>query len=105
MNYYFASCKFLYLVYFYFSICIHNLPSFIPIAKARKARDDKRIKESIKRQNAEAAAREKAEKEEVKRSLEKMQKQSSITEAKPGMVWNKQLREYQYLDTEESWRD
>ena len=105
MNYCFVSCMFLYLVYFYFSTCVHNLPLFISIAKARKARDDKRIKESIKRQNAEAAAREKAEKEEVKRSLEKMQKQSSITEAKPGMVWNKQLREYQYLDTEESWRD
>ena len=46
-----------------------------------------------------------AEKEEVNRSLEQIQKQSSITEARPGMVWNQQMREYQYIDTEESWRD
>ena len=37
--------------------------------------------------------------------LEKMQKQTSIKEAQLGMVWNKKTREYQYLDTEESWRD
>ena len=46
-----------------------------------------------------------AQKEEVKRSLEQIQKQSSMNEARPGMVWNKQTREYQYIDTEESWRD
>jgi hypothetical protein len=26
-------------------------------------------------------------------------------EAKPGMVWNKATLEYQYLNTDESWRD
>ncbi len=51
---------------------------------------------------AEAAAKAAAQKEEVKRSLEQIQ---SMNEARPGMVWNKQTREYQFIDTEESWRD
>ena len=63
------------------------------------------MKEAMELESAEAAARDKAEKEEVKRSLEKIQKQPSMNEVRPGMIWNKQTREYQYLDTEESWRD
>ncbi len=74
-------------------------------ANARKVRDTRRMKEAMERESAEAAAREKAEKEQVKRSLEKIQKQPSMNEVRPGMIWNKQTREYQYLDTEESWRD
>ena len=61
--------------------------------------------EEKEKESKAAAAREMAEKEEVNRSLEQIQKQSSITEARPGMVWNQQMREYQYIDTEESWRD
>mmetsp|Transcript_3283 Transcript_3283/g.4782 ORF Transcript_3283/g.4782 Transcript_3283/m.4782 type:complete len:475 (+) Transcript_3283:77-1501(+) len=74
-------------------------------ANAKKVRDRKRTKEAMEREIAEAAARDKAEKEELKRSLEKIQKQPSMNEVRPGMIWNKQTREYQYLDTEESWRD
>ena len=75
------------------------------LATAKKARDEKRIQEEEEKESKAAAAREMAEKEEVNRSLEQIQKQSSITEARPGMVWNQQMREYQYIDTEESWRD
>lgn len=75
------------------------------LATAKKARDEKRIQEEKEKESKAAAAREMAEKEEVNRSLEQIQKQSSITEARPGMVWNQQMREYQYIDTEESWRD
>lgn len=74
-------------------------------ADAKKARDTKRINDALQLETAEAAAKEKAEQEERKRSLEKIEKESSMIETKPGMVWNKTLREYQYLDTEESWRD
>ena len=78
---------------------------FYSLANAKKVRDTMRMKEAMERESAEAAAREKAEKEQVKRSLEKIQKQPSMNEVRPGMIWNKQTREYQYLDTEESWRD
>ena len=60
---------------------------------------------AAERETAKAAALEAAQKEEVKRSLEQIQKQSSMNESRPGMVWNKQTREYQFIDTEESWRD
>lgn len=71
---------------------------------AKSARDERRAKEAEEKAKAEEAARKKAEEEELKRSLEKIQKDK---DPKVGMVWNKQLREYQYLAdvTEESWRD
>ncbi len=77
----------------------------LSLATAKNLRDDKRIREAQERENAAALARDMAQKEEVKRSLEKIQQQSSMSDARPGMVWNKQTREYQYIDTEESWRD
>jgi len=71
---------------------------------AKKARDERRKKEAKEKDIAEATAKEKAEEEELKRSLEQIQKEKV---PKEGMVWNKQVREYQYLAdaTEESWRD
>jgi hypothetical protein len=43
------------------------------------------------------------EDEERKRLLEaSLSKQE---EAQPGMVWNRNTQEYQYLNTDESWRD
>ena len=71
---------------------------------AKKARDEQRSKKEMEKAVAEAAARKKTEEEELKRSLEQIQKEKA---PKEGMVWNKQLREYQYLAdaTEESWRD
>ena len=71
---------------------------------AKKARDEQRSKKEMEKAVAEAAARKKTEEEELKRSLEQIQKEKA---PKEGSVWNKQLREYQYLAdaTEESWRD
>eukprot|EP00557_Chaetoceros_sp_GSL56_P012453 CAMPEP_0176483738 /NCGR_PEP_ID=MMETSP0200_2-20121128/4080_1 /TAXON_ID=947934 /ORGANISM="Chaetoceros sp., Strain GSL56" /LENGTH=478 /DNA_ID=CAMNT_0017880163 /DNA_START=112 /DNA_END=1548 /DNA_ORIENTATION=+ len=73
-------------------------------ADAKSARDERRAKEAEEKARAEEEARKKAEEEELKLSLEKIQKDK---DPKVGMVWNKQLREYQYLAdvTEESWRD
>mmetsp|Transcript_18901 Transcript_18901/g.28732 ORF Transcript_18901/g.28732 Transcript_18901/m.28732 type:complete len:472 (+) Transcript_18901:157-1572(+) len=70
-------------------------------ADAKRARDEKRVKEVKDKALADAAAKKKVEDEELKRSLEKIQHDGP----KDGMVWNKQTREYQYVDTEESWRD
>ena len=72
--------------------------------KAKKDRDEKRAKEAAEKAAAEELARKKAEEEELKRSLEQIQKEKA---PKEGMVWNRQLREYQYIAdvTEESWRD
>jgi hypothetical protein len=52
--------------------------------------------------NAEKLRRQKEEEEneKFKRDILAMQ-----TEAKPGMVWNPTTREYQALNTDESWRD
>jgi len=71
---------------------------------AKKARDEQRSKEEMEKAVAEAAAKKKTEEEELKRSLQQIQKEKA---PKEGMVWNPQLREYQYLAdaTEESWRD
>jgi hypothetical protein len=73
-------------------------------ADAKKARDERRSKEAKEKDIAEATAKKKAEEEELKRSLEQIQKEKA---PKEGMVWNKQVREYQYLAdaTQESWRD
>lgn len=45
-----------------------------------------------------------AEEEERRRILDDAKMEA---EAKPGMIWNRELREYEYLPdpTEESWRD
>jgi tRNA U34 5-carboxymethylaminomethyl modifying GTPase MnmE/TrmE len=73
-------------------------------ADAKKARDERRSKAAKEKDIAEATAKKKAEEEELKRSLEQIQKEKA---PKEGMVWNKQVREYQYLAdaTQESWRD
>lgn len=102
-------CKCIYIhtfpLYFFFFVS-YILSSLYDIAAdAKKARDAERRRLAVERKTAEAAALAAAQKEEVKRSLEQIQKQSSMNDARPGMVWNKQTREYQYIDTEESWRD
>ncbi|KAL7535123.1 hypothetical protein ACHAWF_005065 [Thalassiosira exigua] len=72
--------------------------------EAKSLRDKRRTQEAQERAAAEAAARQQAEKEERQRILDDAKMEA---EAKPGMVWNKELREYQYVHdtTEESWRD
>jgi len=72
--------------------------------EAKALRDHRREEEAKQRAEQEAAAQREAEEEERKQMLDDVKKQA---EAKPGMVWNQQLREYQYLHdpTQESWRD
>jgi len=72
--------------------------------EARKLRDVRRSEEAQQRAEAEAVAKQEADEKERKRLLEDVTKEA---EAKPGMIWNPNLREYQYLHdhTEESWRD
>lgn len=71
-------------------------------AQARQEREKRLDAEAKAQALAEAEARREAEELERRKSLENAMK----TEApKPGMVWNKALREYQYLNTEENWRD
>jgi len=74
-------------------------------AKGRNVRDLKRKKEAEERAIAEAAARQKEQEEKLKQSLEATLRNSE--NSRPGMVWNKVAKEYQYLPdvTEESWRD
>lgn len=72
-------------------------------AAAKKVRDERRaLQEEEERRHALEKQRQEEE-EERKRLLEaSLAKQE---EAKPGMVWNKATLEYQYLNTDESWRD
>jgi hypothetical protein len=60
----------------------------------------------------ELEARQKALAEEEERKLtdererrEMLESAMKEPEAKPGMIWNPVAREYQYIDTNESWRD
>ncbi|KAL7535695.1 hypothetical protein ACHAXR_012399 [Thalassiosira sp. AJA248-18] len=72
--------------------------------EANSLRDKRRAEDAQKRAKAEAMAQREAEEEERRRILDDAKMEA---EAKPGMVWNKDLREYQYVHdaTEESWRD
>ena len=81
-----------------------QLQSFLPVhAKAKKARDQ-RVKEEKRRQaEQEELDIKKQEEKERKKFLESAM--TKVTEAQPGMVWNKATGEYQYLQTDESWRD
>lgn len=74
-------------------------------ARAKKEREIKRDKEAKERALAEALARQKEQEEKLKQSLEATLRDAE--ESRPGMVWNKAAREFQYLPdvTEESWRD
>lgn len=71
---------------------------------AKSLRDICRAEEAQKHADAEATAQRKVEEEERRNILDNAKMES---QAPPGMVWNKELREYQYLhdSTEESWRD
>ena len=76
----------------------------ITTEEAKQLRDLRRSEEAQQRAEAEAIAKQEADEKERKRLLEDVTKEA---EAKPGMIWNPNLREYQYLHdhTEESWRD
>eukprot|EP00559_Dactyliosolen_fragilissimus_P006920 CAMPEP_0184869950 /NCGR_PEP_ID=MMETSP0580-20130426/35935_1 /TAXON_ID=1118495 /ORGANISM="Dactyliosolen fragilissimus" /LENGTH=529 /DNA_ID=CAMNT_0027371789 /DNA_START=14 /DNA_END=1603 /DNA_ORIENTATION=+ len=72
---------------------------------AKEEREKRRDREAKERAVAEAIAYRKAKEEELKKSINQTLKGKN--ESKDGMVWNRQLMEYQYLPdaTEESWRD
>ncbi len=72
--------------------------------EAKSSRDKRRADEARQRAEAHEAERRRAEEEERRRVLDDAKMEA---EAKPGMVWNKEKREYEYLHatTEESWRD
>ena len=84
--------------------CICLVRTFISTDEAKKLRDERRSEEAQQRAEAEAIAKQEADEKERKRLLDDVTKEA---EAKPGMIWNPNLREYQYLHdhTEESWRD
>ncbi|CAB9505859.1 Regulation of nuclear pre-mRNA domain-containing protein 1A [Seminavis robusta] len=80
---------------------IHKLHHVHPAI--RQARD-KRVAEDLRFQREqEEKERKRKEEEDAKQFREAAL--SKETEAKPGMVWNKVTQEYQYVNTEESWRD
>ena len=70
---------------------------------ARAARDERLALEAKQRQEQEELEKRRREEEERKKFMESAMKKE--TEAKPGMVWNRATGEYQYLKTDESWRD
>ena len=72
-------------------------------SKAKEARDKRLQEEARLQKEQEEADRKKQEEEERKKFMESAMFKE--TEAKPGMVWNKATGEYQYLHTDESWRD
>jgi len=72
--------------------------------EARTLRDKRRVEDALKRKDAEASAQRALEDEERRRILDDAKMEA---EAKPGMAWNRESREYEYLHdpTEDSWRD
>jgi len=83
---------------------LQQLQNFQPIYKAAKAMRQERLAEEKRvQQEKEAAQIKQAEEEERRQFMESVM--SRNTEAKPGMVWNRSAGEYQYPNTEESWRD
>ena len=70
---------------------------------AKAARNARLEVEAKRRKAQEELEKKKAEEEERKRFMQAAT--AKVTEAQPGMVWNKATGEYQYLHTDESWRD
>jgi hypothetical protein len=70
---------------------------------AKAARTTRLEEEAKRQQEKEALATKKAEEIERKRFMKAAT--AKVTVAQPGMVWNKATGEYQYRDTDESWRD
>lgn len=70
---------------------------------ARAAREERLADEERRQKELEEEEQKKREEEERRKFMESAM--SRVTEAQPGMVWNKATGEYQYLHTDESWRD
>ena len=70
---------------------------------AKAARLTRLAEEAKRRKEEEERMKKKEEEEERKKFMESAM--SKVTEQQSGMVWNKATGEYQYLQTDESWRD
>lgn len=70
---------------------------------AKTARNARLAEEAKAQKQREEREERKAEEEERKKFMEAAT--AKVTVAQPGMVWNKATGEYQYLHTDESWRD
>lgn len=81
-----------------------KLISFGKVHGAIRQARDKRVEDERRQEQArEEAKRRRLEKEEEARFRQAAL--SKETEGKPGMVWNPVSREYQPINTDESWRD
>jgi hypothetical protein len=81
-----------------------ELKQLIPFhAKAKLARDERRAKEQIAAAKANEERQRLQELEERKKLLEAAMKKQDVAEE--GMVWNPTTQEYQYLNTNEDWRN
>lgn len=93
------------LGFFFLQKQTSNTPTLVLfVEEAKSIRDKRRAKEAKERAEAQANAKQLAEEEERDRNLNDAKMEA---EAKPGMFWNKDTREYEYLhdQTAESWRD
>lgn len=81
-----------------------ELEAFLPIhGELQKARDLRRSEERQRLEKEAERERLRREKEEAERFRQESLKRQTAQEE--GMVWNPSTREYQSLDTNESWRD
>jgi len=81
-----------------------ELRNLIPVhAQAKKARDEHRARQLIAEQKAAEERQRQQELEERKKLLEAAMKKQDVAEE--GMVWNPTTQEYQYLNTNEDWRN
>lgn len=71
--------------------------------QAKVARDAHR--EKVRQQQLQNAERKRLEKEREEQEKFRQAVMAKETEAKPGMQWNPTTREYQALNTDESWRE
>jgi hypothetical protein len=81
-----------------------QLESFLLVhGKAKDARDIRLQEEARRQKEQEELNKKKQEEEERKKFMESAM--TKVSEAQPGMVWNRATGEYQHLQTDESWRD
>jgi len=81
-----------------------KIDSFRSIHAVMKQAQEEWLEEERKQRHAEEE-RERKRREEEENERFRKAALSKETEAKPGMVWNPSTREYQALNTDESWRD
>jgi CID domain len=81
-----------------------KISQFLPIhVELKKTRD--KVREEERRTAAIEAEQERRRKEAEEAERFRQEAMSRQNEEKPGMVWNPSTREYQALNTDESWRD